>query len=88
MIISNDRDQKLRLDEYTHVEKPFLDQLAEQHWQTIELDMHHQTPEGSFRQNYGEVVLKPKLTEALKKINSFLDEIKQHFFCKFSFCLN
>jgi hypothetical protein len=37
MIISNDRNQKLRLNKYTPLEKRFLDQLTKQHWQVIEL---------------------------------------------------
>ena len=38
----------------------------------MRLEMHQQTPEQSFRQNFGQVILRPKLEEALRKINPFL----------------
>lgn len=77
MILSNDNKYRgnlgntLKLDEYSHVEKPFLEQLAALDWDVFELQMQ-QLPEQSFRTSFSEVVLKPKLREALVKINPFL----------------
>lgn len=79
MILSNDNKYRgnlgstLKLDEYSHVEKPFLEQLAGLGWEVLELQMQQQ-PEQSFRTSFSEVVLKPKLREALVKINSFLTD--------------
>lgn len=77
MILSNDNKYRgsmgstLKLDEYNHVEKPFLDQLIGLNWDVLELQMQQQ-PEQSFRTSCSEVVLKPKLRQALVKINPFL----------------
>lgn len=77
MIVSNDNKYRgnlgstLKLDEYSHVEKPFLEQLAGLGWDVLELQMQ-QEPGQSFRTSFTEVVLKPKLREALVKINPFL----------------
>ncbi|MEZ7494418.1 HsdR family type I site-specific deoxyribonuclease [Leeuwenhoekiella aequorea] len=79
MILSNDNKYRgnlgstLKLDEYSHVEKPFLEQLAGLGWDVLELQMQQQ-PEQSFRTSLSEVVLKPKLREALVKINPFLTD--------------
>ncbi len=79
MILSNDNKYRgnlgdtLKLDEYTHVERPFLDQLVGLGWDILELQMQQQ-PEQSFRNSFSEVVLKPKLREALIKINPFLTD--------------
>ena len=79
MILSNDNKYRgnlgstLKLDEYSHVEKPFLEQLAGLGWDVLELQMQQQ-PEQSFRTSFSEVVLKPKLREALVKINPFLTD--------------
>lgn len=79
MILSNDNKYRgnlgstLKLDEYNHVEKPFLEQLAGLGWEVLELQVQ-QHPEQSFRTSFSEVVLKPKLREALVKINSFLTD--------------
>lgn len=79
MILSNDNKYRgnlgdtLKLDEYTHVERSFLDQLAGLGWDILELQMQQQ-PEQSFRNSFSEVVLKPKLREALIKINPFLTD--------------
>ncbi|MGR3809081.1 type I restriction endonuclease subunit R [Jiulongibacter sp. NS-SX5] len=79
MILSNDNRYKgsqgkaLKLDEYSHVEKPFLEQLAGLDWEVIELQMQQQ-PEQSFRTSFSEVILKPKLREALTTINPFLTD--------------
>ena len=79
MILSNDNKYRgnlgstLKLDEYSHVEKPFIEQLAGLGWEVLELQMQQQ-PEQSFRTSFSEVVLKPKLREALVKINPFLTD--------------
>lgn len=79
MILTNDNKYRgnlgstLKLDEYTHVEKPFLEQLADLGWEVLELQMQQQ-PQQSFRTTFSEVVLKPKLREALIKINPFLTD--------------
>lgn len=79
MILSNDNKYRgnsgstLKLDEYSHVEKPFLKQLAGLGWEILELQMQQQ-PEQSYRTSFSEVVLKPKLRKALIKINPFLTE--------------
>ncbi|GAB4395817.1 MAG: hypothetical protein OHK0053_06760 [Microscillaceae bacterium] len=76
MILSNNNirgelGKSMKLDEYSHVEKPFLEQLAGLGWEVLELKMQ-QEPGQSFRTSFSEVVLKPKLREALVKINPFL----------------
>ena len=84
MILSNDTKYRgnlgstLKLDEYSHVEKPFMEQLKSLGWnkdnnQVLELQMQ-QTPEQSFRTSFSEVILQPKLREALIKINPFLTD--------------
>jgi type I restriction enzyme R subunit len=79
MILSNDNKYRgnlgstLKLDEYSHVEKPFLEQLEGLGWDVLELQMQQQ-PDQSFRTSFSEVVLKPKLREALVKINPFLTD--------------
>lgn len=72
MILSNDKpDKVLRLDEKAHVENPLLDQLETLDWTVLRLEQK-QEPQESFRQHFGQVVLLPKLEEALLKINPFL----------------
>jgi len=77
MILTNDNKyrgslgQTFKLDEYSHVEKPFMEQLINLGWnkgknQVLELQMQ-QTPEQSYRTSFTEVVLQPKLRDALKK---------------------
>lgn len=84
MILSNDNKYRgslgetFKLDEYSHVEKPFIDQLIALGWNTaknqvLELKLQ-QTPEQSFRTSFSEVVLQPKLRESLKTINPFLTD--------------
>ncbi len=84
MILSNDNRYRgnlgssLKLDEYSHVEKPFMEQLISLGWdkdinEVIELKMQ-QTPEQSFRTSFAEVILQPKLRSALTKINPFLTD--------------
>jgi type I restriction enzyme, R subunit len=84
MILSNDNKYRgnigssLKLDEYSHVEKPFIEQLKGLGWNTgknqvLELEMQ-QTPEQSYRTSFSEVVLQPKLRQALISINPFLTD--------------
>ena len=73
MILSNDKKQKpdVRLDEKNFVENPLLDQLEGLGWTVLRLEQK-QDPAQSYRQHFGEVVLRPLLEEALRKINPFL----------------
>ena len=84
MILSNDNKYRgnigssLKLDEYNHVEKPFIEQLKGLGWNAgknhvLELEMQ-QTPEQSYRTSFSEVVLQPKLRQALITINPFLTD--------------
>ena len=74
MILSNDKPiEALRIDERTHVEDPLLEQLDKQGWTVLRLE-RKQTPQDSFRANFGQVVLLPTLEETLRKINPFLRE--------------
>lgn len=71
MIISNDKSPQLKLHEKAHVEDPFLDQLEDLGWEVVRLQQV-QDPAASFRTSFDEVILRPKLEEALRKINPFL----------------
>ena len=72
MILSNDkRNAALRLDEKTHVEEPLLQQLEDLGWTVVRLEQQ-QEPQQSLHAHFGQVVLQPKLEEALRKINPFL----------------
>lgn len=84
MIVTNDnkyhgkQGEALKLDEYSNVELPFLNQLKHLGWdqgfnEVIELKLQ-QTPEQSFRSSFSQVILEPKLREALVRINPFLTE--------------
>ncbi|MDA3860886.1 MAG: HsdR family type I site-specific deoxyribonuclease [Melioribacteraceae bacterium] len=84
MILNNDDKYRgnlgnsLKLDEYSQVEKPLLEQLIGLGWndadnEVLELQMQ-QTPEQSFRTSFSEVLLFPKLSASLKKINPFLTD--------------
>lgn len=83
----SERRKELRIDEYNSVEHPFMEQLKELGWtkkpnEVIELQMQQQ-PSESFRTDFSEVVLQPKLREALCRINPFLtdsqvDEVANH----------
>ena len=73
MILSNDKDQRIKLDESSNVEEPFLNQLQSQGWEVIRLEPK-QDPAQSYRHNFGQVVLQPKLEESLRKINPFLED--------------
>lgn len=84
MILSNDNQyrgslgQSLKLDERSHVEQPLMEQLRGLGWQggtneVIELPMQQQ-PEQSYRRSFAEVILLPKLQQALRQINPFLTD--------------
>ena len=84
MILTNDlkykgnQGKKIKLDEYSHVEKPFMEQLESLGWdedenEVLELQMQ-QIPEQSYRNSFSEVIIKPKLRTALKRINPFLTD--------------
>ena len=73
MILTNDKNDQLRLDEKSNVEEPLLDQLAAQGWDVLRLAFKQQ-PGESFRQSFAQVILQPKLEAALRKINPFLEE--------------
>ena len=74
MILTNDKpNPTLHLDEKTNVEEPFLDQLAGLGWDVIRLQQV-QTPEQSLRASFDQVVLLPKLEDALRRINPFLSD--------------
>ena len=53
--------------EYDLVEKPFYEQLAAMGWQWIEGDTD--VPEFTERANFREVLLKERLTAALRQLN-------------------
>ena len=65
------------LHEKEFVEDPFLETLEKLGWDIIKLNgpisKKQQTPDQSFRENFSQVILPKKLSEALKKINPFLE---------------
>ena len=74
----SERRKELRIDEYNSVEHPFMEQLKNLGWtdrnnQVIELSLQQQ-PSDSFRKSFAEVVLRPKLYDAIRRINPFLTE--------------
>lgn len=84
MIKSNDNKRTgeqaklLKFDEKNSVEIPFMEQLRSLGWdngdnEVLMLEMG-QTPEQSYRHSFREVVLKPKLTAAVRRINPWLTE--------------
>ncbi len=60
-------------DEYTYVEKPFLEQLEGLGWRTLFLETDS-PPEASYRTTFREVVIEPELRLALKNINPWLED--------------
>ncbi len=63
------------IDEKYFVEEPFLEQLEGLGWAVLRLKSPSegvQYAEESWRDNFSQVIIKPKLTEALKKINPWL----------------
>ena len=61
------KDNMTDLDEYTYVEKPFMDQLEGLGWRTLFLETDS-PPEASYRISFREVLIEPELRMALKKI--------------------
>lgn len=62
-------------NEYSYVEKPFLDQLAQQGWITYDLSKEQSNdPAFSFRTNFKEVILEPIFKESVKKLNPWLED--------------
>lgn len=66
------KSEILKKQEREWVELPFLEELKKLGWDTLELSKA-QTPNQSFRESFGEVILKPKLKEALQTINPWLE---------------
>ncbi|MFN3667514.1 MAG: type I restriction endonuclease subunit R, partial [Sediminibacterium sp.] len=65
-----------RIDERTFVEEPLLQQLESFCWQVIRCKSPSegvQYPEDTGRENFSQVILKPKLSEALQTINPWLE---------------
>lgn len=71
MILSNDKNDQLKINEKITVEDPFLDQLETLGWEVIRLQQT-QDPAESYRTSFDQVILRPKLEAALRKINPFL----------------
>jgi type I restriction enzyme, R subunit len=70
------------IDERTFVEEPLLQQLEGLGWQGLRLKSPSegvQYPEESWRDNFSQVIIKPKLVEALRSINPWLhdDQIEE-----------
>jgi type I restriction enzyme R subunit len=59
------------MSEYTHVERPFLDQLAELGWEVIDQGCGHipSDPVASLRSSFREVILPEVFREAMRAIN-------------------
>jgi type I restriction enzyme, R subunit len=65
------------IDEKSFVEDPLLDQLEGLGWEVLRLKSPSdgtQYPEDSKRDNFSQVIIKPKLVEALKQINPWLQD--------------
>jgi type I restriction enzyme R subunit len=70
------------IDEKFFVEDPLLDQLSEIGWEVLRLKSPSegvQYAEESWRENFTQVIIKPKLSEALRKINPWLadDQVEE-----------
>lgn len=65
------------IDERTFVEEPFLQQLKGLGWQVLRLKSPSegvQYPEESWRESFSQVIIRPKLEEALRTINPWIEE--------------
>lgn len=71
MILSNDKNEQLKINEKATVEDPFLDHLEGLGWNVIRLSQK-QGPVESFRTSFDQVILRSKLETALRRINPFL----------------
>lgn len=66
-------------NEYTEVERPLLMQLEAMGWQYVQGDIDY--PEKTFRERFRDVLLSPRLREAIRRINrdddgnEFLDDV-------------
>jgi len=79
--------KELKVDERNHVEKPFLDQLADLKWEIVDCDTK-QNPAETFRDNFTGVVMLPVLRQQLKVLNPWLeddqiDEVIKHLSANF-----
>ncbi len=61
-----------RISERKFVELPLLEQLKGLGWQVLDLEMR-QEPSDSYRTDFTQVVLEPRLREALIRINPWLE---------------
>ncbi len=71
--------QTLKINEKNFVEDPFLNELEKIGWKVIRLETDSRTkerqiPSSSFRTSFNEVILVPKLQDALFKINPWLEK--------------
>jgi len=62
----NDHDREYP-NEYSEVERPFLQQLRLMGWDFVQGDIDY--PQHTFREHFREVLLLPKLREAIRRIN-------------------
>jgi type I restriction enzyme R subunit len=65
------------IDERTFVEEPLLEQLEGMGWEALRLKSPSegvQYPKESWRENFSQVIIRKKLKEALRSINSWLEE--------------
>lgn len=66
-------------NEYTEVERPLLEQLGAMGWDYVQGDIDY--PEKTFRERFRDVLLRPKLRQAIRRINrdehgdEFLDDV-------------
>lgn len=64
-------------NEYTYVEKPFLEQLAQQGREVHNLSKEQSNdPASSFRTSFKEFILEPVFRESIKKLNPWLEDIQ------------
>jgi type I restriction enzyme R subunit len=65
--------EAIRLDEKYHVEEPLLEHLEKLDWTVVRLDMHHQTPRETGREDFSQVVLEDRLSNAIRDINDWME---------------
>lgn len=65
---------KERTTELQYVEAPLLKQLEGLGWEIVQLDMHNQKPSESWRESFDEVVLLPKLRQAILTLNDWMED--------------
>jgi len=73
---TSSKKQHLKLDEKSHVEEPFLQQLETMpglHWKVLRLD-NYQAPEETQRTEFSQVIMKNDLDAAIRKINPWLED--------------